>query len=122
MKQVFSSTPPDDLILKALDAMGLPSMMAKNEVDESFLNYEKIAEVCEALKAYYYPCFYTKYCIRQDFDFQAYITIVRQLLRLKNRKLIRRECCIRVDTNVYKYGSKYHLDLPSDANFNVEFT
>ena len=47
MKNVFTINPPDELLLKALDAMGLPSLTAKNEIDESFLNHEKVAEVLE---------------------------------------------------------------------------
>ena len=120
MKNVFSNNPPDDLIIKALAAMGLPSLHAKNEVDGSFLNLEAVLEVCDELRPYYYPCYFKTYCER-EMDFQAYVTIVRQLLRTKNRKLLRRECCIRVDTNVYKYGSKYHLDLPAEGNFTVDF-
>ena len=121
MKNVFSINPPDDLILKALDAMGLPSLTAKNEVDESFLNHEKVAEVLEELRPYYYPCYYKTYCEKEQFDFQSYITVVRQMLRIKSRKILRRECSIRMDTNVYKYGSKYHLDLPPSGNFTVDF-
>ena len=121
MKTLFSILPSDALIEKAVRSLGFQSLTDSREVDESMIDYASMEEVRAGLNACYYPCFRLQFLNDETFDFKRYITIVRQLLRVKGRKLLRRETSEKVGKGVYRYTSRYRLDFPPAACCEVTF-
>jgi hypothetical protein len=112
MKNLFSKKPSDELILKALRSLGFENLQDPRRVEEGHLVIHLMEEVKDELATCYYPVFYNTYIQRDDFDYKQYITVVRQLLRLKGRQLLRKEKCKLVGDKTYKYVPIYCLDLP----------
>ena len=121
MKSLFSILPSDALIEKAIMSIGFSSLGDTKEIDESMIDYATMEEVRAALAAFYYPCFRRQFLEAENFDFKRWITIVRQLLRVKGRKLLRRETSEKVGKGVYRYTSRYRLDFAPAACCEVSF-
>ena len=87
------------------------------------LNPVLMEEVKDELRVHYYPCVGRQFLDKKEFGFNDYVTIVRQLLRLKKMKITRREGCERVDKATYRYYSKYQLErTPVPEPIVVEFS
>lgn len=121
MKSLFSILPPDALIEKAACSVGFSSLNDTKEIDDSMIDYVAMEEVRAALFSFYYPCFRRQFLESENFDFRRWITIVRQLLRVKGRKLLRRETSEKVGKGVYRYTSRYRLDFAPAACCEVTF-
>ena len=121
MKSLFSNLPSDALIEKAVLAIGFDSLADTKEVEESMIRYELVEEVRAAMAFHYYPCFRRQFLDAEDFDYKSLVTMVRQLLRLKGRKLIRRETSEKVGRGVYRYTSRYRLDFSPAGCCEVTF-
>lgn len=110
-RSIFKQPPTDILILKAVRSLGITNLTDTKIVDESALNPILMQEVLEELRGIYYPCMIKTFLERDSFEYKNYICIVRQLLKTRKRNLLRREKCIMVGKNLYKYESVYSLDL-----------
>lgn len=122
MKNLYAKKPTDTLILKAIFAMGFDNLQDLREVSEQHIVPHLMEEVKEELKGYMYPVFYKEYVEREEFTYKSYLTLVRQLLRTKNRRLIRKERCEHVADKTYRYVPFYTLDFPSTHSGVVSFT
>jgi hypothetical protein len=104
-----------ELILAAVRSLGFESLDDTRWVDESFLDVAGSEQVRERLRQYLYPCFVKTYLDKPEFSYKDYITVVKQLLRTRKRKLIAKERCHTIQRGVYRYINSYTLDYNPDA-------
>ena len=115
MKKLYSKRPSDDLILKSLRALGFSGWESKGVVEEAALDPVLMAEVLDELRIFYFPSYAKVYLDKEDFKYYDLVVIVRQLLRLKQRQLIRTEKTIPVGHRTYKSISFYSLSEDPNA-------
>ena len=113
MKQYFKQQPPDNLILKSLESIGLTGFSDFKWVSESFLNYDLQKQVIDEIQLYYFPC-NTKLFIKEEMTYSNYITIVRQLLRTKGFVLERKTSRRQVTKNVFIFEGNYRI-IPGET-------
>jgi hypothetical protein len=121
MKNLYTKKPTDELIQKALFSLGFDGLQDFREVSEQHIVPHIIEEVKDELKQYMYPVFYKDYVQREEFGYKNYLTLVRQLLRTKSRRLIRKERCELVGDKTYRYVPFYTLDFPATHSGVVSF-
>lgn len=124
MKRLYRYDPPDDLVLKAAQSVGLFSLTDSKWFDETFWNAALSDEVLGGLQDVYYPCFYREYCTRDGMSFSRYMTCVRQLLRSKHIRLERKDKLIPLGDQTYRIIPKYRISLeslPVAATVEVSF-
>jgi hypothetical protein len=111
-----------DLILAAVRSLGFDDLSDTRWVDETHLDVTASLAVRERLRQYYYPCFTKTYLDKPEFSYKDYITIVKQLLRTRKRKLTSKERCHTVSKGVYRYMNSHSLDpAPLTAERTVMF-
>ena len=119
----FSVPPTEKVILEAVQSLGFNDLSDIRCVDSSMINPTLMEQVKDALRVHYFPCVAKMYLDKPDFTYVDYITIVRQLLRQRGMKLIRREGCEKVDKATYRYFAKYQLQPPAaPAQITVDFS
>jgi len=101
MRKLFRKTPPDELINSVVSALGFRSMQDRSEVGHRSLLKEKMLEVLSELWPYYTPCYAKLFLVP---DRRKFVTVCRQLLRLKRVNLLKRKVSGRT---VF-----YHMSLP----------
>ena len=122
MKNLYKSKPTPEFIQKALNSLGIQNLQDTRRVCETHLQTHLMEEVRDELQGFMYPVFYKQFVLKEDFDYKGYLTIIRQLLRLQNRKLLRTEKCELVGPKTYKYVPYYSLDIPPTHDGVVTFT
>ena len=121
MKKLYSKRPSDDLILKGLVALGFSGWESRGEVEELALDPVRMWEVLDELRTCYFPAYAKVYLDKEEFTYYDFIIVVRQMLRLKQRKLIRREKTIAVAPRTYKTHSFYSLSPDPNAVPGIVF-
>lgn len=112
MRKLFRKTVPDDLINKVVSALGFRGMNDRCEVGFKSLLKEQMSEVLSELWPYYTPCYAKIFLVP---DRRKFVTVSRQLLRLKGASLHQRK--------VKGRCTFYSLSLPEPPppQFEVEF-
>lgn len=121
MKKLYSKRPSDDLILKGLLALGFSGWESRGEVEEASLDPVRMWEVLDELRACYFPAYAKTYLDKEEFNYYDFIIVVRQMLRLKQRQLVRRERTIALQPRVYKTISFYSLSQDPNVVPGVSF-
>ena len=100
------------MINSVVSALGFRSMQDRSEVGHRSLLKEKMLEVLSELWPYYTPCYAKLFLVP---DRRKFVTVVRQLLRLKGASLLQRK--------VKGRCTFYYLNLPEPprADFEVNF-
>tara|TARA_B100002052_G_C15421432_1_gene392946 strand:+ start:45 stop:449 length:405 start_codon:yes stop_codon:yes gene_type:complete len=100
--QLFKSIPPDSVIDKVIQTFGLTSINDVNEFSKEDILENKTVEKLYALKSelekYYLPCKARTYL--NDITPKNSITILRQLLRIKNYGVKSKEKYIRSEKSI----------------------
>jgi len=109
--QLFKSVPPDFIIINVLKAFGLESLRDSTEFSKEDIltnnTIEKLYQLKNELEKYYLPCKARTYL--NDITPKNSITILRQLLRIKNYGVKSKEKYIRSEKSIiYKLHA---LDL-----------
>tara|TARA_R110000822_G_scaffold63928_1_gene157242 strand:+ start:1371 stop:1745 length:375 start_codon:yes stop_codon:yes gene_type:complete len=89
LNQLYSRQPDDDEIKQILNCFGLKNMDDKRYIDFNFMTYfetiNKIYNICNILMEIYLPC---KWYYFDKLTNKKCITILRQLCKLYNKKLL----------------------------------
>jgi hypothetical protein len=109
MKNLYSKRPSDDLILRGMQALGFSGWNSSGFVEEASLDHTLMLEVVDELRSCFFPSYGKKYLDKEEFKYYDFIVLVRQMLRLKGRKLPRRERLLAVAPKTYKTISFYSL-------------
>lgn len=100
--QLFKSFPPDSLITKVLQAFGLTSINDLSEFSKEDILVQKtvakLYELKDELEKYYLPCKGRTYL--NDITPKNSITILRQLLRIKDYGVKSKEKYIRSEKSI----------------------
>lgn len=108
-RSLYKCEPSQDLLLKAVQSLGLQDLDDTKWVDETALNPVLMMEVLDDLRSIMYPCMVKQFLDRQEQNYKSYFTVVRQLVKHKGRNFKRREKCTQIEKNVYRYLTTYQL-------------
>ena len=115
--QLFQQVPDEEFMVKLLNCFGIIDFNDKKEFTKSNLEdlniISKIEDLIPELVIYYLPCKYEMFL--KDFTINKCITILRQLLRLYNYKLKKREHVQNKKKSIY-----YHISKMDDNNIRIE--
>tara|TARA_B100000941_G_C28085075_1_gene340745 strand:- start:135 stop:524 length:390 start_codon:yes stop_codon:yes gene_type:complete len=115
--QLFQQVPDEEFMVKLLNCFGIIDFNDKKEFTKSNLEdlniISKIEDLIPELVIYYLPCKYEMFL--KDFTINKCITILRQLLRLYNYKLKKREHVQNKKKSIY-----YHISKIDDNNIRIE--
>ena len=115
--QLFQQVPDEEFMVKLLNCFGIIDFNDKKEFTKSNLEdlniISKIEDLIPKLVIYYLPCKYEMFL--KDFTINKCITILRQLLRLYNYKLKKREHVQNKKKSIY-----YHISKIDDNNIRIE--
>jgi len=115
--QLFQQVPDEEFMVKLLNCFGIIDFNDKKEFTKSNLEdlniISKIEDLIPELVIYYLPCKYEMFL--KDFTINKSITILRQLLRLYNYKLKKREHVQNKKKSIY-----YHISKIDDNNIRIE--
>ena len=115
--QLFQQVPNEEFMVKLLNCFGIIDFNDKKEFTKSNLEdlniISKIEDLIPELVIYYLPCKYEMFL--KDFTINKCITILRQLLRLYNYKLKKREHVQNKKKSIY-----YHISKIDDNNIRIE--
>jgi len=110
MPRSIWSTPPTQRIYNlAVRSLGLSDENSINWFDSSNLVESLRAELLQELRPFYYKCMAKRYIDKENMTYKEYLVIVRQILRHFNRGLERREKCVKVEDQLYRYYPQYRL-------------
>tara|TARA_R110001592_G_scaffold316842_2_gene593378 strand:- start:345 stop:716 length:372 start_codon:yes stop_codon:yes gene_type:complete len=88
--QLFRRLPTNEEFQKILDCFGLKSINDQKKFNltyiKNFKTIHKLNKIKSLLKKLYIPC---RYCLFENITYRRSITILRQFLRIYNRKLQR---------------------------------
>ena len=115
--QLFQQVPDEEFMVKLLNCFGIIDFNDKKEFTKSNLEdlniISKIEDLIPELVIYYLPCKYEMFL--KHFTINKCITILRQLLRLYNYKLKKREHVQNKKKSIY-----YHISKIDDNNIRIE--
>jgi hypothetical protein len=115
--QLFQQVPDEEFMVKLLNCFGIIDFNDKKEFTKSNLEdlniISKIEDLIPELVIYYLPCKYEMFL--KDLTINKCITILRQLLRLYNYKLKKREHVQNKKKSIY-----YHISKMDDNNIRIE--
>ena len=115
--QLFQQVPDEEFMVKLLNCFGIIDFNDKKEFTKSNLEdlniISKIEDLIPELVIYYLPCKYEMFL--KDFTINKSITILRQLLRLYNYNLKKREHVQNKKKSIY-----YHISKIDDNNIRIE--
>jgi len=115
--QLFQQVPDEEFMIKLLNCFGIIDFNDKKEFTKNNLEdlniISKIEDLIPELVIYYLPCKYEMFL--KDFTINKCITILRQLLRLYNYKLKKREHVQNKKKSIY-----YHISKMDDNNIRIE--
>lgn len=130
--QLFKSFPPDSLITKVLHAFGLTSINDLSEFSKEDILVQstvtKLYELKDELEKYYLPCKGRTYL--NDITPKNSITILRQILRIKDYGVKSKEKYIRSEKSIlyklYPLNSTTHNrvsnpDQNDDQSYVIDF-
>ena len=110
-KNLFRTPPSEELLQLVCDSIGINDLNDTRWFDETYLDEEDQQEVLREMERLYYPVHHKTYVLKEDFKYRDYITIVRQLLRSRGRKLRRKDKCITQSPGLYKYLTAYSIEF-----------
>ena len=108
-RSLYRAEPPRELIEKAVRSLGIEGLNSSNWFDASTVVLPLQEEVKNELRPVFYKCMAKRYLDKENMTYKDYLLLVRQLLRHINRNLNRREKCIKVEENLYRYIPQYQL-------------
>ena len=108
-RSLYKREPSEELVLKAVQSLGLQDLQDTKWVDETALNPILMLEVLDELRSLMFPCMVKQFLDRPEPTYKSYFTVVRQLIKHKGRNFKRREKCIQIEKNVYRYLTMYQL-------------
>jgi len=115
--QLFQQVPDEEFMVKLLNCFGIIDFNDKIEFTKNNLEdlniISKIEDLIPELVIYYLPCKYEMFL--KGFTINKCITIFRQLLRLYNYKLKKREHVQNKKKSIY-----YHISKIDDNNIRIE--
>jgi len=115
--QLFQQVPDKEFIVKLLNCFGIIDFNDKKEFTKNNLEnlniISKIEDLIPELVIYYLPCKYEMFL--KNLTINKSITILRQLLRLYNYKLKKREHVQNKKKSIY-----YHISKIDDNNIRIE--
>ena len=130
--QLFKSIPPDSVIDKVIKTFGLTSIhdlyeFSKEDILEN-KTVEKLYELKSELEKYYLPCKARTYL--NDITPKNSITILRQLLRVKNYGVKSKEKYIRSEKSIiykiYSFDTLPNSDMlqnnKKNQNYVIDFS
>jgi len=117
-RSLFRIQPTQEIVEKALRALGIDGLDSIQEVCFTHLNTDLAAEVLEEMRQFYYPCIAKRY-LKTDFDYKDYMTVVRQLLKTRQRIFRRREKCVKIGDKTYQYIPYYSLQPGVRQDFSI---
>ena len=120
-RSIWSTPPSLELLRLAVRSLGVEDENSINWFDASHLVKPHQDEVILRLRACYYKCMAKRYLDKENMTYKDYLLVVRQILRHHNRQLERREKCIKVDNELYRYFPQYRLKpLPATGEITFE--
>ena len=115
--QLFQEIPKEEFMVKLLNYFGIIDFNDRKEFTKSNLEdlniISKMEDLIPELVIYYLPCKYEMFL--KDFTINKCITILRQVLRLYNYKLKKREHVQNKKKSIY-----YHISKIDDNNIKIE--
>ena len=120
-RSIWSAPPTTEILRLAVQSLGVADETSINWFDASNLDVEKQKELIARLRPCYYKCMAKRYLEKEEMTYKDYLLVVRQILRHHNRQLERREKCIKVEDQLYRYFPQYRLKpLPSTGEVTFE--
>ncbi len=115
--QLFQQIPNEDFVIRLLNCFGISNLNDKKEfskydlIDLSII--DKIEDLIPELVLYYLPCKYKMFL--DNITTNKCITILRQILRLYNYQLKKREHVHNKKKSIY-----YHIEEKNNNNIKIE--
>jgi len=111
MRKLFRRQPPDDLLDRVVQTLGFGSLDDRCEIDYKKIRKGNIEDILVEIYHYYTPC-YARIFLKPDI--LKFMTVARQMLRLKGISILRRKT-----SSAYFY----RLGLPTapESHFEVSF-
>ena len=122
MKNIFREIPPPQICEDLLKSIGLKGLHDFNQFNKFNFSYEKVRNILERLRPFYFPIYASTYLDREDFGFNDFLNILRQLLRTMDISLLhnRKRCYEKGKVSYYR---EYRLKkvLEPKEEFVVSF-
>ena len=108
-RKLFKTKPTLEVLDLAVRSLGLGGINDNYWVDKTNFKESLKQELFLAIEPFYYPCFRKIYLNKPEYTHKDHLTIVRQILKAHNKKLIHKEVTKTISHLTYIHILQYTL-------------